>query len=568
MATYNISVSTVILEKKVSKYLLSIPPIATLIVSPFSNYDPINLIKNLVVTSGAFFILGLLLSNLKFYITKDNKVLILVSGGFFISMLSTMFFSQAPLNQQFWGTFGRGTGFLTYFSLLILLVSSAILTDKKFHNSLILALIYTSIPVSLYALIQIAKLDPIRWSLQDTFATLGNSNFLSAFLGMSSIATFVFVFENRAKSFKFTCILMIIINQWIILTSGSIQGFLIFLAGVGVAGFFLLRRFTQAFYLLRFYDLLAIVATTLAVFGVFNRGPLARIIFQPSVLYRADYMHAGFKMTIAKPFTGVGLDSYGDWYRQVRGVISTLRTGPERTANASHNIFLDISSNGGFPLLIFYGLLLLLALNSSMKYLKINGTKNLTFVAIFSVWVAYQIQAAISINQIGVGIWGWILTGSLIGFSKFSSINSRNELTEKMSSRRKKRNKSDSVLPPSSALFAMIFLCMGFLLAFMPFRADMEFKKALEKRSLTELINSVHLPASNAFLLSQVIQGAVQSNFLDQAHMLALESVKKYPRDNYGWKILYFLSNSTPEEKELALITLKELDPFNPDLSK
>ena len=120
-------------------------------------------------------------------------------------------------------------------------------------------------------------------------------------------------------------------------------------------------------------------------------------------------------MTLDHPFFGVGLDSYGDWYRSSRGLISTLRSGPERTANTAHNIFLDISSNGGLPLAISYFAIIIYAFLSGIRVLRQNSNFNPVFVSIFSSWFGYLIFSAISINQIGVGIWGWILTGCVIG---------------------------------------------------------------------------------------------------------------------------------------------------------
>jgi O-antigen ligase len=68
-------------------------------------------------------------------------------------------------------------------------------------------------------------------------------------------------------------------------------------------------------------------------------------------------------MTIDNPIFGVGLDSYGDWYRRSRTIEATLRRGPDVTSNAAHNAFLDISSYGGFPLVLIYIVLIILVIN-------------------------------------------------------------------------------------------------------------------------------------------------------------------------------------------------------------
>ena len=38
------------------------------------------------------------------------------------------------------------------------------------------------------------------------------------------------------------------------------------------------------------------------------------------------------------------------------------------------------------------------------------------FATIVAAWVAYQAQSLISINQLGLGVWGWSLSGLIIGY--------------------------------------------------------------------------------------------------------------------------------------------------------
>ena len=85
-------------------------------------------------------------------------------------------------------------------------------------------------------------------------------------------------------------------------------------------------------------------------------------------------------------------------------------------SNAAHNVFLDIGSNGGFILIILYLIIVV-----SIFYL---GVKNILrmekfdpfYTAIFASWVGYQAQSVISINQIGLALWGWVLSGLIIGY--------------------------------------------------------------------------------------------------------------------------------------------------------
>jgi hypothetical protein len=308
------------------------------------------------------------------------------------------------------------------------------------------------------------------------------------------------------------------------------------------------------------YSISSLGILILSIFALMNKGPLAKIIYQPTIIFRTDYWHAGWQMTLDHPIFGVGLDSYGDWYRSSRGLLSTIRTGPDRIANTAHNIFLDISSNGGVPFISAYLALNIIAFRAAIRVLKRDTQFRPYFVAIFSCWFAYQIQALVSINQIGVGIWGWILNGSLIGFSIAKLSNSENSQSK---IRVKKK-----VLSPSSGLIVFATTAIGFILAFIPFNADSKYKTASQSRDLIKMMQSADSLGATSWHVSQVLSVAVNNNFGAQAKTLDNKMISTYPRDIYGWKILYYLTTSTPDEKAIAVSKLSELDPFNPENPK
>jgi len=545
--------------------IIFVGPAVSLAVSPSQSFDPINLVKLVILATSAFTIFGLFLSSASKFISRAHNIFWIFCGLFIFSLVSTFLFSGAPKGQQFWGSFGRNTGLLTYLSLLIILIGTALIQKIDLYRAIVNSLVLTSIPVLIYCLIQMAGLDPIGWSLKETFATFGNTNFLSAFLGIAGLASIILTLDKTKRiGTRAGLLFLTMLSAFVILDTGSIQGFMILVAGVGVAGYIFVRSGKKISKLRIPYAILAFFGLFLTIIGVGNKGPLASFIFQPSILYRADYWHAGWVMTSEHPIFGVGLDSYGDWYREVRGSISALRTGPERTANTAHNIFLDLSSNGGLPLILSYLALLGFALTIGLRWIKRNKQFDSYFVAIFSCWVAYQIQALVSINQMAVGVWGWILNGALIGYG----LSTTPEKTNEISKRNKNKARKSSTLPASSGALAILFGVLGFALAYIPFNADAKFKSATIKADLNLLMKSVELPGTSAWHLSQVLSSAVSNNFSEQAKVLDNRMLTAYPRDVYGWKILYYSTSSTPEEKAIAVKKLHELDPFNPDLPK
>jgi hypothetical protein len=264
-------------------------------------------------------------------------------------------------------------------------------------------------------------------------------------------------------------------------------------------------------------------------------------------------------MTIKNPILGVGLDSYGDWYREVRGEIATLRTTPDRITNTAHNIYLDISASGGFPLLMAYLVLLGYASISAFRVFKRESSFNPYFVALFSTWVAYLIQAAISINQIGVGIWGWLFTGAIIGYE----IASRDGSTTLKSRSSRGENQQ---LPALAALLGIAGFAVGFFLSFLPFSADAKFKDSLQSGSAAQQLTQAKALGATAYHMELALDTAIKANDEALAGEIARELLNSYPRDFMGWRVKQLLSTSSPEEREEAYRMLKAMDPYNPSI--
>jgi O-antigen ligase len=433
--------------------------------------------------------------------------------------------------------------------------------ETFFYTRLIYSLIFAGVPMTIYCLIQMSGRDPVSWSSFETFGTLGNINFLSAFLGMVSISILPLVFRKDTKKIMKTfLVVMLLIDLFIIQSTGSIQGLFVFFAG-STAIVFLRLKSRELFNVKQsIFSLLVVLVSVAVIFGLANKGPLAPYLFQNSIVLRADYWHAGLEMTQNKPFFGVGMDSYGDWYREARGELSTLRGSPDRTANTAHNIFLDLSSNGGLPLLISYLAMIALAIRSSYRsYKKFESGADHIFMAIFACWIGYQVQALVSINQLGVGIWGWLLTGALIGYGELARPNVLS--SGKVLNRKVLKTK---MLPAFSAVMAVIGASLGFFLAWFPLRADSSYFYAAKSRDWNEMVKAADLPGSTAWHLALTTDSAYKDQAFDRALQQGEKLVRRYPRDFGGWNYLLYLPNTSPSVKSQAFSRLHQMDPFNP----
>ena len=103
----------------------------------------------------------------------------------FVAYLIATIFSIVP-SISLWGSYQRLQGTYTFFSyLIIFLVIASNLREREQINRLITVIILTSLPVTLYGILQHYRLDPVLWAgdvVTRISSTLGNSIFIAAFL--------------------------------------------------------------------------------------------------------------------------------------------------------------------------------------------------------------------------------------------------------------------------------------------------------------------------------------------------------------------------------------------------
>jgi O-antigen ligase len=548
-------------QQRISSLLLIVGPLMSLAITPSINYDPINLIKLVILATIGLACFGIVLGEFKSSVAPLPKLFLISVFAFLCSLFISFVFSGAPLSQQLWGSFGRNTGLLTYISLVGVLLSASTIRSREFSEKLIWSLIFTNIPMAVYCIIQIAELDPVAWSSYEPFGTLGNVNFLSAFLGMCATASSLLTLKkNLETSKRLWLLLLTLINVFIIIQTESIQGLIVFASGVAVGAFFLVRDYSQGRSSLFSISYLVamLISGVMFALALFNQGPLAKFIFQQTLVFRLDYMRAAVEMMKEKPFTGVGLDSYGDWYRSSRDIFAAFRTSLNRTSNTAHNIFLDVGSNVGVLGLIAYVGFIAMVAFYSMRKLFSSKDLDLAHTIIFSVWVGYLVQSLASINQIGVGIWGWIFSGALLGHVFISENQEKSEIRLRL----KRGKKMPNQLRPLSAVLGFIGMVVGFSLAVVPTYADMKFQEGNASLNLTTLMDASKLPGSTAIHLGKTIEIANNNNYVFQAKEMNDLLISQYPREIFGWTIRRTLDNPSADVYKDSTINLEQLDPF------
>jgi tetratricopeptide (TPR) repeat protein len=149
-----------------------------------------------------------------------------------------------------------------------------------------------------------------------------------------------------------------------------------------------------------------------------NKGPLVNFFYKTSVTYRGDYWRAGWRMFIHHPIFGVGLDRYGAYFRQYRDATQSLRRGPGLVSNAAHDIPIQLAATGGILLLVVYvAMTLFIAWRGLISLKRTQGAQQILAGTIFAAWIAYLAQSLISIDNLAIAIWGYILGGAVVGIS-------------------------------------------------------------------------------------------------------------------------------------------------------
>ena len=540
----------------------------TLLVTPWASYDPINVPKLAVISIGGFTALCGLIAVGGITRQKQMWPVLVLMAAFVVDLTIVLFVSGTNFSQSFFGTFGRATGYVAYIALAALLVVAAQLANtdtlKRISNYLLLAGLLSL----LYGVIQILSLDPFNWAIQynPVIGFLGNPNFQSSFLGFSGVLAFALIIgPGRRWSIRFGFFVFIVAITIVIGETESQQGILVLLGGITIISCMWIQKSKIKFLSIPTYAF-SLIGATLVALGSLNKGPLASLLFQDSLTYRGDYWRAGWKMSIENPIFGVGLDSYGDWYRRARTVEATVRRGPDVTSNAAHNVLLDFSSNGGLPLLVIYLSIILLVITSIVKVLKRSVEFDPIFSGLVAVWVAYQAQSIISLNQLGLAVWGWIISGLIIGFE----INTRNKTgigTEETPHRRKTTTKnSPKETSPRIVLGITSGILIGSLIGMPPLISSVQFKSALESGNPDAIEQSAtYSPSSCQHVL--LVASIFANNKLENRALDVLNSGKdKSPECFEIWKAIYQLSSPNSLEQEKAQANMKRLDPNNPDL--
>lgn len=561
-------------EKTSSRIIAS--GLATVTIAVFSQSvtDPVNVTKLFLLGGFAFAALGASSRNISLSLFRTHRFALCAILFFLAASISTLKTSKSPMTQSLYGVYGRNNGFILYLLLVMIFISTLVISTQSFFARLLIALAVAGITNVAYALWVLAFGDFVGWNnpYGNLLGTLGNPNFIGSFFGMFSALLFAQLLSpNSTRLIRISSLLLLPLVFLGIVQSHAVQGKVLFVTGFAIATFYWVRdRFENLMVSLSYFAMLA-VGFVVALLGTLQKGPLSGVLYKETVSLRGEYWYSGWNTGLANPIFGGGFDSLGDWYRRSRRESALTLPGVDTVINAAHNVYLDMFAFGGWPLFVSYVALVAIVIVSILRFTFRNRKFDPIFVSLTSVWVCYQLQSTISINQIGLAIWGWSFGGALIAYDVNDSRQSQNvELPETPKSRTAKQSKqrgSNDVISPG--LVAGLASIVGLLIAVPPLSADMKWRSAQVSQSAQLVENTLqpsYLNPLNTYKFINIVGVFETNNLPELAHMYALKAVTFDPDSYESWRNLYQLSKSTGEERKLALSNMKRLDPLNPNV--
>ena len=535
------------LTKKISIYnfIIASAVVITLVATPNFNKDALIIPKVVILLCSTILILPYLLANTKIkWDFRLVNIFIILSSLFLAQLVLAMVFSDAPIEQQIFGRTGRGLGFITFFSIVIISLSCAIFIKQFDQSTLIVGVAISGTFAAIYAIFQSYGLDFFPWDSKTNgvIGTLGNPNFVSSFASMAILPSLIYAStKNRRMLYQFLVFLLFILT---IYRAESTQGYITLIIALGV---FMLVYFwyrSKLFFSMLFISFL--FSLILVVMGFFNNGPLSKIIYKVSVQSRGEFWQSALNTANANPMFGVGVDSFGDYSLLFRN-----KTVVGEYTDSAHNYILDLSVIGGYPLALIYILIILLALFSFIKLQKSLKVFNPTIAALFSLFIVFQAQSLISPISIPILIWDMVVCGSIIGLASTD--------TGKVNLVSKKTKTRLNLLSLTSFLLSLILL-------FPYFNSDRLQLLAMNRGDGDLAIKVAKMYPESVIRYSTLTRALLDSGLNVPALDLARSAVDFNPNSPALWVLLLINPSAPIEERRAAKAKLLTLDPLNEEV--
>ena len=510
---------------------------------------------------------------------KIDRQVFILAGSLALTFIAAFLATDVKL-QGLFGDYARRTGLISYLSLILFFTAASMLFSLSTIALFDRVTLVVGFIVGFYGFIQHFKVDFIKWNnpYNSVLSTLGNPDFAAAVMAIFLVLAFGLVINSsKSKVVRIWSALNVLLLLVTILFSQVRQGLLAGAAGIAVIVYIWLhqRKKIVAYGFAGF----GLVVGALGLVGMLNQGPLKSLFYKASVTYRGDYWRAGIRMFKSHPLFGVGLDRYGAYFRQYRDATQALRRGPGLVSNAAHDVPIQLAATGGiFVLIAFLALTLFIAWRGITSLRSATGINQIVIATFFGAWITYEAQSLISIDNVGIAIWGWILGGIVVALSRptkveevLAPVNAKPLRSKKQSIKQSTKISSGSAAQPlvSGLLFTLAFaICIPMFLSdaalktsrgyAAPTSANLSAYLQIVRKPLGYGFQDTHAKESVAILLAQ-------ANQLPEAKTNLLAVLARDPRGFDALNTLALIEEANKNFGEAASNRQKmsALDPWN-----
>jgi len=544
--------------------------IITISYTPFATIDPTSPIKMALIGAFAFgFLFVLFITNPSELKPKYEILLLLI---FCINLLLVWIFSQETKTEQFYGTIGRNFGLLTQISLVIFCSVSVVFSSSNFILKLKKTVVIYGFINLIYGTLQVMGEDFYNnWDTTFVNSARGffaNPNQYSSFAAMIGLISISNLLDSKRKlSEHLGTVSFFTFTVMNIYFAKSVQGFVILGAGLAILFLFFLRQsFWGKKYFFGASCVMVFLALT-AILDIFQKLPWKSFLYSSTIEARGDYWRAGISMGSDNPLTGVGLDRYLEWYRIYRDATTASRPGAGEVSNSAHNHFIDYFAFGGYPLLVLYSVIQLLALIKLFRIIKLQKEYSSELNVLTIIFTAYTLQSLISPFHIGIAIWGWVATGLILGWNPEKNFD---KVGKNTASRFHEGNlqRKTQIMPKQISVFT-IGVLVGALISTPYLIQDARFRQGVYgDRTYSEMYTAAYGWPKSATRMSQASWKLYMRGSKDKSLLLALDAVKYSPNNYYAWLVLYSRPDLTKELTEEAKRNINRLEPRPKNIKK
>ncbi len=531
--------------------------------------DPFNSSKFWVILLIASWLVGhILVKGKTLLFLPVNRTPLALISFFIISLVGSLFYTDLSYTGLF-GDNMRRNGFLTYLALSIIFLSTIMYFNASYIKRLNFLSILVGLILSIYGLMQINGIDFVEWNnpYNAVISTLGNPNFAAAIMAVFAVINFGAILNSNTKNLtrvlhSFTVLLLI----FAIYLSNARQGLVSLTLGIGFIC--LIYIYMKNKLLGIFASLLGLAGAVLTVLGMLQIGPLTKFLYKASVTLRGYYWDAGIKMFQDNLIFGVGIDRYGAYFKEYRKPDYSLNYGWDITSTNAHNTPIQFFATGGIFVGLAYLFILLYVGYRAFSAIRLSsGNQRIVVSTITAAWLSFQAQSFVSIDNIGLSIWGWFLSAVIItlSFSKEGSDNRPN------SNQLKKTQNLNLAQPLISGVLSILALILVVTL----YRGE---SLALQTRGLTNpqsevernlLLETVNKTVSQdlidpeyTFIAASLLS---YNGYIDRSKEILKDILVKDPRNLNALNLLAEISERSNQIEEAIYYreSILKLDPWN-----